>query len=98
MPDIRPETKFQVVDLVEINKVPDGAMAYQSSRERVHFLNPTALIIFELCRMEKSAQEIESFITEAFGLATPPSEAVRDCLASLVDEGLVVCVPSSAAP
>ena len=99
MADIQPQTTFRPASGVELNRVPDGAMVYQSNQERVHFLNPTALVVFELCGMDKSAAEIESFIADAFGLAETPAQAVRDCLAQLVDEGLVVaCAPSSSAP
>ncbi|OEO28523.1 hypothetical protein VW23_004500 [Devosia insulae DS-56] len=98
MTEIAPEMKFSAVEGIEVNRVPDGAMVYQNERERVHFLNPTALIVFELCSLDKTAGEIEAFIADAFGLEVAPSEAVKECLASLLDEGLVVCAPSSAAP
>lgn len=73
-------------------------MVYQKSRERVHFLNTTALVVFELCGLGESVDEIQNFMTEAFGLSTPPHEEVRACLKSLLDEGLVEtgpCLPSS---
>lgn len=98
MTEITPDTKFHAVDGVELNRVPDGAMVYQNDRERVHFLNPTALVVYELCGLSKTASEIEIFLADAFGLGASPTEAVRECLASLLDEGLVVCAPSSAAP
>ncbi len=98
MPEITPDTVFRAVEGAEVNRVPDGAMVYQNERERVHFLNPTALVVYELCRLDKTAGEIESFLADAFGLAASPTESVRECLASLLDEGLVVCAPSSAAP
>jgi hypothetical protein len=98
MTDITPDLTFHAVAGIEVNRVPDGAMVYQNERERVHFLNPTALIVFELCAMDKTAAEIEAFIADAFGLATSPADAVRECLVSLLDEGLVSCTPSSPAP
>lgn len=99
MTDIQHNTTYRTATGVELNRVPDGAMVYQSSQERVHFLNPTALVVFELCGMDKTTAEIERFLADAFGLAATPSDAVRDCLTSLVDEGLVVaCAPSSSAP
>jgi hypothetical protein len=98
MTAIAPETKFSAVAGIEVNRVPDGAMVYQNERERVHFLNPTALIVFELCGLNKTAGEIEAFITNAFALDVAPTAAVRECLTSLLDEGLVVCAPSSAVP
>ena len=98
MTQITPETIFHAIPGIEVNRVPDGAMVYQNERERVHFLNPTALIVFELCAMDKTAAQIEAFIADAFGLAARPTEAVHECLVSLLDEGLVACTPSSAAP
>ncbi len=76
-------------------------MVYQKSSERVHFLNTTALVVFELCGAGKNLGEIQNFITEAFGLSAAPDEEVRACLKSLLDEGLVEtepCQPSSSEP
>ena len=87
------DTCFRTATDLELNRVPDGAMVYQKSRERVHFLNTTALVVFELCGADKNLGEIQNFITEAFGLPTPPEEEVRACLKSLLDEGLVETVP-----
>ena len=98
MTQITPDTTFHAVAGIEVNRVPDGAMVYQNERERVHFLNPTALIVFELCAMDKTTAEIETFVADAFGLATAPTAEVQDCLVSLLDEGLVACTQSSAAP
>lgn len=98
MAEITPDMTFRTVDGLELNRVPDGAVLYQNERERVHFLNPTALVVFELCSLGKSTGEIDTFIADAFDLPDAPTAAVHECLASLVDEGLVVCVPSSAAP
>ena len=64
----------------------------------MHFLNPTALVVYELCGLNKTTAEIETFLADAFGLVAAPAEQVRECLASLLDEGLVACAPSSAAP
>ncbi|RYG32369.1 MAG: hypothetical protein EON93_11365 [Burkholderiales bacterium] len=55
----------------------------------MHYLNPTAAIIFELCGMGKSVREIEAFIADGFALLTPPVEHVNECLASLSSEGLI---------
>ena len=97
MIEILPETTFRAATGLELSRVPDGATVYDAARERVHFLNPTALIVFELCDMQKSAEAIEAFVTDAFGLEEPPREAVQACLQSLVSEGLVTpCPPSSA--
>jgi hypothetical protein len=97
MSEFTAETRFRPIEGLEVNHVPDGAMVYQNERERVHFLNPTALVVFELCSLNKTAGEIDSFVAEAFGLDSPQTEAVEACLKSLLDEGLVACDLSSAA-
>jgi hypothetical protein len=92
---------FRPSDELELNRVPDGAMVYQKSRERVHFLNTTAFVVFELCVAGKRRDEIERFVTEAFGLSEIPRHEIEGCLKSLLDEGLVEavpCTPSSAVP
>ena len=80
----------------EIKVVPDGGMIYQPSRERVHYLNPTALVVYELSIAGRTIKEIESFVGDAYGLAEPPAEAVRNCLELLLKEGLIISWPPSA--
>ena len=78
------------VGSLELTQVPDGVMIYQADRERVHYLNPTAAVVFELCGMNKTVAEIEDFVGDAFGLSDTPAADVRKCLTSLVDEQLLV--------
>ena len=52
MIEIQPDMVFRRVAGVETNAAPDGVMVYQESRDKVHFLNQTAVIVFELCGME----------------------------------------------
>jgi hypothetical protein len=95
------KTYFRQSGELEINRVPDGAMVYQKTRERVHFLNTTALVVFELCGAGKSLVEIQTFVADAFGLSEMPKDEICACLKSLLDEGLVEmdpCLPSSSAP
>ena len=99
MTEIASDAVFRPVSGLETNPAPDGLMIYQAARDRVHFLNQTALIVFELCGMGKTVGAIEVFLQEAFALTAPPGEAVRTCLKSLLDEELVeACPPSSSAP
>lgn len=86
---------FRPADDLELNRVPDGAMVYQKSRERVHFLNTTALVVFELCGAGKKRAEIEAFVADAFGLSDAPTQEIEECLKSMLDEGLVEAVPCS---
>jgi hypothetical protein len=98
MDELNPNAVFQGTGGFELNPAPDGYVIYQAARERVHFLNPTAAIVFELCLAGKSTREVEDVLQEAFGLAERPTESVRDCIRSLLEEGLIEpCPPSSSA-
>jgi PqqD family protein of HPr-rel-A system len=76
-------------DGFEIDEVEDGFVVYQPGRARVHYLNPTAKLILELCDGTLTAAQIAGLIEEAFGLPSPPTQEVDDALAKLEAEGLV---------
>ncbi len=74
---------------LEINKVADGYIVYQSSRDRVHYLNPTATIVLELCDGRNTAGEIAGLLRTAYGLPDTPEAEVDACLKQLQGEGLI---------
>jgi len=85
MTDERPRT----AQGLEFNEVEDGLIVYQESTERVHHLNPTAAIVFQLCDGTRDATEIAGVVAELFGLEHPPVEAAESCIARFVQERLV---------
>lgn len=89
MDEIADDMHFVLADGVEITEVPDGRVIYQHGRERVHFLNPTAVVVLELCGQNFPVSRIERFLTDAYDLKEPPGEAVRACIRSLLKEELV---------
>jgi len=75
---------------LEVNEVPDGYIIYQSARDRVHYLNKTAAVIFEFCDGNLDAEAIVARVARAFELGDPARNAeIADCLGSLIKEGLV---------
>jgi hypothetical protein len=76
-------------DDLEINEVADGFIVYQPERERVHYLNHTAALVLTFCNGQNRSDEIPDMLRAAYDLAQPPAEEVRECLAKLVEEGLV---------
>lgn len=76
-------------DGLEIDEVEDGFVVYQPDRARVHYLNPTAKLILELCDGTLTAAQIAGLIAGAFGLPETPRTEVEDALATLETEGLV---------
>jgi len=76
-------------DGLEINPVTDGYIIYQAERDRVHYLNQTAALVFELCNGRNSSDDLARMVQEAWQLSSPPLEEVADCLDSLRKEGLI---------
>jgi len=75
-------------DGLETDEVEDGFVVYQPDRARVHYLNPTANLILELCDGDLTATQIAGLIAQAFELAEPPVQEVEEALATLQAEGL----------
>ena len=70
-------------DGLEITEVADGLVIYKREPEKVHYLNRTASLVFELCTGEHSLAQIAGLLGDAFGLAEPPVEEVQECLEQL---------------
>jgi hypothetical protein len=75
---------------LEINAVEDGYIVYQPERDRVHYLNPTAALILELCNGRNAESELPELLQSAFELSAPPAGEVQTCLQTLRAEGLIL--------
>jgi hypothetical protein len=75
---------------LEVNAVADGYIVYQQDRDRIHYLNHTAAVVFELCNGRNTARDLPELVRLAFDLPEPPTEAVASCLEMLGQEGLVL--------
>jgi hypothetical protein len=84
------------VDGLEINPVEDGFMIYQPDKDRVHYLNHTAVLVLELSDGRRSASEIAELIQEAYRLSKRPRREVDEALAKMTSEGLVEEKPITA--
>jgi Coenzyme PQQ synthesis protein D (PqqD) len=84
--DLRP---LRMNDL-EVSAVTDGFVVSRPGHDRIHFLNPTAAFILEICDGKLPARELPELVAAAFRLESPPVSDVETCLASLLQEGLVV--------
>ncbi|MGA3397587.1 MAG: PqqD family protein [Acetobacteraceae bacterium] len=74
---------------LEINPVTDGYIIYQADRDRVHYLNQTAAIVFELCNGHNAIDDLARMVQQAWQLTSPPTEDVMECLDALRQEGLI---------
>ncbi|HEY2814314.1 MAG TPA: PqqD family protein [Acidimicrobiales bacterium] len=76
-------------DGLEVNDVSDGLVLYQQDPERVHYLNNTASLVFELCDGRRSPDEIATLLREAFTLERLPIEEVASCIDELRGQGVI---------
>jgi hypothetical protein len=74
---------------LELTDVEDGFVAYDPERDRVHFFNHTAAVVFELCDGTKSDKDIAVLLQRAYELPDPPETEVAECLTQLRSEGLI---------
>ncbi len=82
--------KYIRAEGLEVNRMPDGYVVYQPERDKVHYLNPSAAMIFELCGEASDIAAITAYLQEAFALSTPPDGEVRACLDELVAEKIIL--------
>lgn len=85
-----PSDVFAKAPQLEVNQVPDGYVVYQTERDHVHYLNPLASVIFELCEPENCVADIGELVKDAYQLDAIPEEEVATSLARFLSEGLIV--------
>ena len=78
-----------IVDGLNVNEVKDGLIVYDPSRDRVHYLNATAAILFVLCDGTRSPDDLAAELQDAFSLAAPATAEVAEGLGNLDREGLL---------
>ena len=88
------DSRFVIAEGLEKTEVPDGFVIYKSETEKVHYLNPTAAVIFELSDGTKNLGEIAEFMKEAYKLPEVPLPEVLTCAQNLVQQGLLNPCPS----
>jgi hypothetical protein len=81
--------KPRMAEGLDVNETDDGLIIYQESTDRVHHLNPTAAVVFELCDGTRSTDEIAVLVAETFGLGNAPVLETTACLESLAGEKLI---------
>jgi Coenzyme PQQ synthesis protein D (PqqD) len=77
-------------DGLDVNEVPDGYVIYQIEADRVHYLNKTAAMVFELCDGARGADDIVARLGKMFELAGTANGEIEACLQALLKEGLVL--------
>lgn len=84
------DATFSLTAGCEASFAADGIAIYQVSTEKVHYLNPTAAIVYRLCGEKVSTGQIAELLKKYFSLQEPPRNEVRQCIEQLLAEGLIV--------
>ena len=79
----------KIAEGIDINEVEDGYVIYQSEKDKVHYLNKTAVLVLESCTGKNTQADITAIVKDAYGLDQAPEKEVADCLNTLKEEGLV---------
>ena len=79
----------QKIEGLEVREFEDAFMVYQTERDRVHYLNSTAVLVLELCTGENPPAKIAELIQKTFGLEEAPLGEVNQVLQNMSDEGLI---------
>jgi len=83
-------TRVTQASNLEVHEVPDGYIVYQKERDRVHYLNKTAALIFEFCDGALQPQDVVKEVAGIYALDPSGYAEIQAALDSLVQEGLVL--------
>ena len=85
-----PEPHPRKTEGLEIHTVGDQVAVYDTMADQLHYLNPTAALVLDLCDGSHSAAEIAALVQEAYGLDANPLTEITNCVADLKQTGLVL--------
>ena len=64
-------------------------MIYRPEKDRVHYLNHTAVLILELSNGRNTSAQIATLLRHAYGLSETPEQEVAETLIKMTEEGLI---------
>lgn len=79
----------QKKDGLEMHEVSGQFVIYETGRDAIHYLNPTAALVLEFCDGNHSSAEIAVLVQEAYNLPSAPLDEITGCLSHLQEIGLV---------
>ncbi|MBT4519886.1 MAG: PqqD family protein [Halieaceae bacterium] len=80
---------------LDVHEAEDGLIVFDAETDKVHHLNPTAGVIFELCSRQQSRTDLETLLIELYETEDLPLDAVRSTVQQLADEGVLTVVDVS---
>ena len=87
MSELLGSERFVTDGALEITEVPDGFVIYDEPRDKIHYLNATAAVVYTLCDGNKTVSEIRAFLRDAYAVDAAPN--LDELFADLERSGLV---------
>ena len=75
---------------LEVHLVDDGYVIYDEANDRVHYLNATSALVWELADGSTDVAGLAALTAQAFDLDESPLPTVADAVGDLRREGLLV--------
>ena len=75
------------VEGLEVTEVEDGLVVYDPERDRVHYLNAVASVVFVLCDGARERDQVVEASTKIFGSLS--ASDIEACLAQLENERIL---------
>jgi hypothetical protein len=76
-------------DGLDVHEVEDGFVVFDAATDRVHYLNPTASVVFSLCDGTRTTDQVAELVRSAWELDAAPVDDVVACITQLRDEGVL---------
>ncbi len=93
MAELSGNERFIAAGALEVTEVADGFVIYDEARDKIHYLNATAAVIYTLCDGTRSVSDIRAFLRDAYAIAEVPQ--LEDVFAEFEQLGLVLRAPAA---
>ena len=83
------ETSYRQVEGLEVHEADDGLIVFNANTDRVHHLNPTAGVVFELCLQPRTPAGLLDALQTLYQKDNLPADDIHQTVSQLVTEGLL---------
>ena len=75
---------------LEVHEADDGLIVFNTATDKVHHLNPSAGILFELCHQAHSIEDVAQSMAQLYQLDELPLDEAKNSVEQLVAEGVLI--------
>jgi hypothetical protein len=80
---------YRQVQGLEVHEADDGLIIFNAGTDRVHHLNQTAGVLFELCLQAQTLAGLLESMQQLYELEQMPLDEIRQTVSKLVAEGVL---------